>query len=280
MRQFDEITQKEIIKMYQNEGFTISFLSKKYHCRTEAIKNVLILNQIPIKKSGNCVNRTLKENFFEDINTEEKAYFLGLFFADGSVVLDKSGKRSPMISIALKLSDIKIIEKFKEVLNLSSALRYDKREGKETVGIGFRNEKMANDLSKYGIIPQKTYLTKKLPKVPESLERHFLRGLLDGDGSIYQETKSQKYRIDFCSCHKSICEDFRSRCNKFLNIQNNNVAANYGSAYHIRFNAQEQVKQLATVLYKDSNISIARKYQKARILFEDNSENDIVYSDH
>ena len=50
--------------------------------------------------------------------------------------------------------------------------------------------------------------------------------------------------------------------------------------YHFKINKKHLVKQLATVLYKDSKISLARKYEKASILFEDNNEEDIVYSDH
>lgn len=48
-----------------------------------------------------------------------------------------------------------------------------------------------------------------MPEIEDKeLLRHFLRGCLDGDGSLYRENKSGKYRIDFCSYHKTICEDF------------------------------------------------------------------------
>jgi intein/homing endonuclease len=163
---------------------------------------------------------------------------------------------------------------------MSSNLTYDKRKNKECAILSFRNSHMADSLAKYGIIPQKTYKTKHLPEIPQELLRHFLRGLLDGDGSIYKESKSQKYRIDYCSYHQSICEEFRSLCNNFLTKKNTVKISNYGTAYHVRFNDQKSVKQLATVLYKDSNVSLARKYSLAREIFEDNSEDDIVYSDH
>lgn len=278
IRTFSLETEKEICNFYEEKGETILFISKRYHCRAEAIRAVLKKYNIAIKRKGCSKNRLLKEDFFDSIDTEEQAYFLGLLFTDGNVAYDE--KRAPMISISLKISDIEILQKFKELLNMSSELRYDKRKNKECAILSFRSQHMANSLAQYGIVPRKTYVTKHLPSVPEKFLKDFLRGCLDGDGSIYKETKSQKYRIDFCSCHKTICEEFRELCNSFLEKPNTNTIANYGTAYHIRFNEQKTVKRLATVLYKDSKISLARKYSLAERIFEDKSEEDIVYSDH
>lgn len=280
IRTFKEEIEKDICKLYQEEGQTLTFISRIYHCRIEAIKNVLEKYEIPIKRRGLSKNRNMQEDFFDIIDSEEKAYFLGLMFSDGSVTLDKSGKRSPQIRLQLKISDIHILQDFRTLLNIHSNLTYDKRKGKESACLSFRSKHMADTLSKYDIVPNKTYLTKHLPEVPELFLKHFLRGLLDGDGSIYQEKKSQKFRVDFCSYHKSICEDFRNLCNTFLEKRNTNIIANYGTAYHIRFNSQDSVKQLVTVLYKDSKISLARKYSLAERIFEDKNEEDIVYSDH
>lgn len=280
MRQFDEQTEKEICFLYDKNGETLSFLSQKYHCRTDAIKAVLLKYNIKMKPKGTSKNRLLKEDFFENIDMPEKAYFLGLLFADGFIVHDKARKRNPMIGIMLKLSDKDILEQFRNILQANGKITYDKRGKKECARFSFRNKKMASDLAKYGIIQNKTYLTKHLPKVPNEFLRDFIRGLVDGDGSIYQETKSKKYRIDFCSHYQSICEDFRQLCNTFLDKPNTNVIKNYGSAYHIRFNDQSSVKQLATVLYKGNTIALARKYEMAKRIFEDNNEEDIVYSDH
>ena len=279
MRIFNKNDEKNICKMYSEEGKTLEFIRCFYHCRNEAIKTVLTKYNIPIKKRGLSKNRQIKENFFENIDTEEKAYILGLFFTDGYVVLGKNG-RSPNIGISLKITDIEILNQIRNILNITSAISYDKRKNKECVSLNFRNQKISEDLAKYGIVPNKTYKTKHLPEIPSTFLKHFLRGLLDGDGSIYQETASKKYRIDFCSYHQSICEEFRQKCNSLLDKKNTNIIANYGTAYHIKFNDQKTVKQLATILYKDSKISLARKQKLAENLFEDNSEEDIVYSDH
>ena len=101
IRTFEKDVEDKICYQYQEEGQTLTFLARLYHCRDEAIRAVLLKNNIPIKRKGLSKNRLLKEDFFDIIDTEEKAYFLGLMFADGNVALDK--KRSPMISISLKV---------------------------------------------------------------------------------------------------------------------------------------------------------------------------------
>ena len=265
MRTFTENEEREICSLYK-KGKSKNYICKIYHCRLEAISNVLKNNNIKTRPFGLTKNLNIKEDFFEVIDSEEKAYFLGLLFTDGSISKPER-TRSSSIRLQLKESDIKIIEIFKNILNIESKIYYDKRKNKESVVIGFRNQKMVNDLAKFGIIPNKTYLTNHLPEVPKKILKDFLRGLLDGDGSIYQETKTKKYRIDFCSYHKTICEDFKNYCATLIGEENTNTINNYGTAYHIRFNKQEIVRQLAIALYKDSKLSISRKQEMAEKIF-------------
>ena len=277
MRRFTTIEeQQEIIKLYQ-EGKTLSFIGKLKHAKPATIKKVLINNNIPIKNKGTKTNRCLKENYFESIDSEEKAYFLGLLFADGSVVLDKSEKRSPMISLSLKLSDYDIIEQFKVAIGHDRSFSYDKRKSREMVGISFRNKKVAQDLKKYGIVPNKTYETNHLPSnIPQIFEKDFLRGLIDGDGSFYYSGK--KWHCSLTSYHYSICKEFQDRINSFLTDKCTTKVAKYGTAYHCVINKKEQLRQLVTALYKDSKVFLARKYRLAMAILEDKTGEDIVYS--
>ena len=68
IRTFSKEIEKEICKLYQEDRQTLTFLSQKYHCRIEAIKNVLNQYNIKIKKRGQSKNRSIKEDFFDQIN--------------------------------------------------------------------------------------------------------------------------------------------------------------------------------------------------------------------
>ena len=72
-------------------------------------------------------NRLLKEDYFSEIDTEQKAYFLGLMLTDGAVVKDNKGERQDTISLELVETDVEIINKFKEEINSNSSLYFSKR---------------------------------------------------------------------------------------------------------------------------------------------------------
>lgn len=273
MRIFNDEDQQEIIRLYSKEKMTLKFIRTKFACREEAIKNVLIKNNIPIIKRRSK-NKFLNEDYFSSIDTEEKAYILGLLFTDGNISLDN--KRQPNIRLSLKLSDVDILLKIKEELNLDCSLIYDKRENKECATLSFRSKKIADDLNNYNIIPNKTYLIKHLPKINEKFLSHFLRGLVDGDGSIYWNKKIKSWCIDFTNYNKEICEDFHNIINKLINKTNALSIKNYGSSFHVRWQSKKDSKKIMEVLYKNNNISIARKNRLANAILEDKSGEDIV----
>ena len=137
---------------------------------------------------------------------------------------------------------------------------------------------ICNDLRQYGIIPNKTYLTKHLPNIPKEFLPHFLRGLLDGDGWISID-KSGYYHIGLVSYSRSICEDFQKYCNSLINKKSKSkitLKEKNGHSYTCQFQGLENTKQLATVLYKDNKICLSRKYRLVEPLFDFKDDEDIV----
>lgn len=125
---------------------------------------------------------TLDRDFFAVIDTEEKAYALGLLSADGCVA--RSGKQ---VTIALQERDVQILIDLRRAMG-SSAVIYDKGAGgfagsKPRKGINFDSKKLVADLARYGVSPGKSRHL-RYPKIPRRLECHYARGLLDGDGHI------------------------------------------------------------------------------------------------
>jgi hypothetical protein len=124
----------------------------------------------------------LDRDFFEKIDTEEKAYILGLLSADGSV-----HKNGYQVTLALKVEDEHILHDIKRAMK-SDATIADKGPG-GFPGSGprklvtFNSTKIVSDLAKLGIVPRKS-LTLRYPCIPSKLERHFARGSFDGDGHI------------------------------------------------------------------------------------------------
>lgn len=55
------------------------------------------------------IYKNINDSFFEKIDTEEKAYFLGLFYADGCNYINGNASR---VALSLQEDDKKILEIF------------------------------------------------------------------------------------------------------------------------------------------------------------------------
>lgn len=262
--------EQQVINLYLNDKLCQKEIANKFNCCTETIHKILIRNNIEIKTQPRK-NKKINEAYFKKIDTEEKAYFLGFIFADGNIYKNQ-------LSLEIQVKDRELLEIFKKELNLNSKISYRKKENTETCCIRVVSDIICNDLRQYGIIPNKTYLTKHLPNIPKEFLPHFLRGLLDGDGWISID-KSGYYHIGLVSYSRSICEDFQKYCNSLINKKSKSkitLKEKNGHSYTCQFQGLENTKQLATVLYKDNKICLSRKYRLVEPLFDFKDDEDIV----
>lgn len=277
-RFFSEEEIKDICEKYSTGTWSQRLLAEEYHCNHHTIKRVLIENNIPIITHMRKSNLYLKDNYFETIDTEIKAYLLGILFTDGNVFKYKN-KEIYQVGLEVSIKDKELLDILKEEVNSSAKITYRKRDNTEMVGIKIYSKKMFEDLNRYGIIPQKTKKNTYFPidKIPNHLLKHFYRGLIDGDGAIYQ-SNNKYWHVTFCSYQRKICEKFQEALDALLGNANpaKILKDKNKEIYRIHYNAQDLVKQLVTVLYKDSNIYLTRKYNLARVIFEYKNENDIV----
>ena len=275
-----EEKEKDICEKYLNENWTIRLLSEKYALSRFVVGNILKENNIPIKRHTKRSRLFMKEDYFENIDTEAKAYFLGLLFTDGNVFIGK--RKTNQIALELTVRDVEILEKLKKELNTDNKISYRKNPSRsETVSLRVFSQKMVEDLSKYGIVPQKTKKAKHLPLdlIPDNLKKDFVRGLIDGDGSIfYHGTDKKLLGLTFCSYCRNICDELKDICDSFIGIETKNkvYTEKNKNISRVTYNKQDVTKQLVTVLYKDSNYYLTRKYNLAKIVFESKDEEDIV----
>lgn len=145
----------------------------------------------------------LKESYFEEIDTDEKAYYLGLLASDGCVSEVGTNKGQNIIKIQLAYEDKAILESFAKELNTKKPIRtVVNKKNRKYCSIELSSNKMFNDLCKYGIKPRKTYsLTFPVPNLPEKFYYAYLRGYFDGDGTISKTidfNKLSNVNIEYC----------------------------------------------------------------------------------
>lgn len=170
----------------------------KFNICSPTVANILNKYNIKRYKRTEIFNPLMNENYFNIINTQNKAYFLGLIISDGNVFKPLGGNKQSSISITLKDEDIYILKKFKEELNINTSINSD---GRGSSMIAIRSNVMAADLKKYGIKERKSFDT-SLPVLNESMMSHLIRGIMDGDGSVqaHQTNVKNRYKhsVGFC----------------------------------------------------------------------------------
>lgn len=211
------------------------------------------------------VNNDLDTQFFNVINTEEKAYFLGFIFADGCV---SNGE----FFLDINEKDIEILLLFREKIHSNCKIATRKKGNSMMSRIAIKNKEFCSSLSRYGIIDNKTKMVKHLPKdlIPATLYKDFLRGLIDGDGWVIK-TEKNLYKIGYVTQYYSTAEDFVEMLNPLIEEKWKNKIVTPKNKYAV-VNIQKQsiVKQVALALYKDNKICLSRKFQMAQEIFDSN----------
>lgn len=250
---------EEIKELHFNQNWKLSQIGKKFKTDQSTIKAFLV------RKGYNAIStrKTFDINYFEVIDTKDKAYFLGLLYADGNVYKNISG-----FKISLQECDSYILDTFRKYLKTDKSLYFKNKQKyrsnwKNAYELEIRGGKIAQDLSDKGCGAQKTF-NLKFPtsnQVPDHLIHHFVRGYFDGDGCISFLDKSlNKPRITFCATY-----DFGLGLKNLLLKELNYNTSFYKAEniYDVRTGSQEKCIKILDWLYQDSDgLRLERKYQR------------------
>lgn len=204
-------------------------------------------------------NRAYKidETFFDCINSEGKAYFLGLMFSDGNI----SGKNN---KINISSNDKDLIQTCKKLLKADNPIYHYKNSFLLTIG----NYNLHKSLNNLGVLPRKSWKELSIPPIPKKMIRHFVRGFYDGDGCFFLDKRQNNKYIYLCaslSCRsyqfsQQIKEMLEKRLNiSFHKLRFDSKGENKGS-YQLCLSRKADVKKFTKYLYRNSNYYLKRKH--------------------
>lgn len=204
----------------------------------------------------------INHHFFEQINTEEKAYCLGFFYADGNI-----SRNFTSLSLKLHKQDIEILQKIKNLLSFSAPIKIIKEK---YCYFRINRKKICQQLAQLGCIPNKSLLLKfpAAKQVPEHFISHFLRGYSDGDGSITShQLKSGRNNFawtivstkDFC---QQLSQILKEKLNVNCHIKTTDRSGKNTITQTLSVGGSLQLKKVLDWLYQSSSIHMERKYQK------------------
>lgn len=201
----------------------------------------------------------LDEKFFDYIDTEEKAYFLGLLWADGTNILKRN-----CIQIGLQERDKYILEKMVLAMSSDAPLKCKKSTypgGQDIYSVSLFSEHLSTRLNDIGMVPNKSLILQFPTCVPENLVPHFIRGVFDGDGYISHGGDYTCEIIgteDFCTKLQSILSETGIESKIY-----NTTLRKETSTRRLYIGKKENVRKFLSYIYDNSSVFLKRKYDIA-----------------
>ena len=212
------------------------------------------INRI-IKSNGILLtNRRYQVNdtYFDKIDTEDKAYWLGFLYADGYVRM-KDGK-SGELRLKLKDTDKAHIELFLNNLECEKPVICGVDGKSKFCSVTVYSNILVNKLFELGCVNNKTQKI-RLPKLEKSLMSHFIRGYFDGDGSVSKvKNRPNSFVVSICSNN-----DFNDDIINFLGFGKPYKYENYSV---IKFNKIMDIINFKNYIYTNAVTLLERKLIK------------------
>lgn len=209
------------------------------------------------------------EFFFDTIDTEEKAYWLGFIYADGYITA-----KGNAIGIELKASDINHLYKFKDSLqgefNIHIYHKNSTYGPQDNCRVCFASAHMKAILLSYYKSINKTF-EGEFPKINnQQLIPHVVRGFFDGDGSLAGCPKDDLHvfrpSVSFIGTRETL--EYIEKCSEFSWSWSQRVEDKTKNNYQINCGRANDCIKFLDYMYKDSHIYLDRKYNRYKELLD------------
>lgn len=255
IRQFSD----EIIDKYK-AGISAYKLAKIYNCTESGILKVLSKNSINRRTIKENKKYQVNENYFREIDTPEKAYFLGLLFSDGN-----NNEKTGVVRISLQEEDSYILDTFnKYIYQNDRPLYHTEIKGyKSSSCLAICNRTISNDLKILGCVGNKS-LTLDFPNINNNFIKHFIRGYFDGDGSAIVDARGN-FTFQLIGTKKFITKT-KEILSDSLSLNDNKICKNIKNKknplYVLRYSSKKDCLKLREWLYEETEIFLKRKFNK------------------
>jgi len=185
---FSPITEEIVASLYARHmlGATITELAKENGYGVVPLWNAFKRYGYKTKSIQETNSYPINSHCFDEIN-DDSAYWLGFLMADGS-----NCKRNRGFYLTVAEKDSAQLDKIKEFTGYQGPVYHREVKSGYTVGVKYCTIRIGNPIvsaaiSKWGIVPKKTFVAKAHSDLV--LNRHFWRGVIDGDGHISRADK-------------------------------------------------------------------------------------------
>jgi transposase len=268
-KKITEEMKNEMVDLYQ-QGFTCGEIIKKFGYKTsKTVEDVLKERKISTRPPRE--RRRYNYEYFNKIDSHDKAYILGLIYTDGYVYRDYAG-----FCIQLTENDGYLLEKIAGKIGDGCSVIHincdSKRKSMKNVcdmtRLGVYSKIIGEQVKNLGVVKRKTYdLLIPENTIPQKFIYSFFRGVVDGDGSIGVppnrtiwlriSTKSER----FADC---LCQLIPDGLKKYK------YQTKYGDMFYLSLNGgnKNTIKVLKKMYKNKGDLYLQRKFDKIKHLLQ------------
>lgn len=258
---FDSNKIEEICKLYE-QGVSAKQLGIKFSIDKRRIQKWVKEKDLLRDKSESNRITYFNEYIFDVIDSPEKAYWLGFFYADAY----NCGKTNTF-SLTLKDEDYDHLVKLCNFVGLpvNKIKKYNshiKEKEYPTCCVRLYSKHLCDKMTELGCPQAKSFIIKYPEWLDSKYNIDFIRGMFDGDGSLARrENNEWKWSL---ATTKECGEYIQNIILKDLSIIVNlsYISKTNNNTYELESNGNEKVLKLADYLYKDCGVKLDRKYNK------------------
>lgn len=247
-----------IINLYKS-GLSQAKIGEIYNVRWYIIGKILRKCGIQGRDdSHKSRTYTIDENYFDSIDTENKAYIIGLLWSDGCNYPPRH-----RVKIELQERDKSILDKINSEIKSNKPLAFNNLNNSDsnwqnTYRLDITNKHISDKLVELGMVQNKSLILKFPEWLSLSLYASFLRGYFDGDGHIeWNET-----RFITIASTRQFCVYVKNFCKTYLDIECSirNTANKNSNTKLLYICGKTKIKKFLDFIYKDADLYIERKY--------------------
>lgn len=263
-KRLTDLQKIELVELFKS-GKSSKELSEYFGITDVAIRVLLKNRGFKYNMSKSCQRFDINENYFDIIDTQDKAYFLGFLYADGC-----NKRPRNIVTLILKEEDKEILEQLNKLIFPNKPLIFEKdyrNNHSDKYGIRISNKHISLKLEELGVIKAKTHKIVFPNWLTKDLYSHFIRGYFDGDGYIGTIINSKGHFKDKVSIvgTESFVNSLNNIFKETLNINCSIETRHPERCNNIRtltISGRLQVIKLMDYLYNNSNLKSKRKYDR------------------
>lgn len=255
------MNKEQIIEQYLL-GVNLGKLSEECKISKYKIRQMVENDGLNLRKTGGRFKYSFDVSYFDNIDTEKKAYWLGFIYAEGNLYKN---------TLAIKLSSIDKERLVSFLQDIKSNHPIKSVKDKMAYVIKISSKSLRYQMNRLGIFPNKSSSI-KFPDIDDSLVKHFIRGFLDGDGWISCTIKRSMLGFSSCSYEFlwKIKIYFDTTFNRnFGSIFQRKKIGNHQDSFQLAYSNRD-AEIIASHIYESGTEYLDRKYKKYMELIDRN----------